>query len=279
MVKKLACFFSGGYTEAAGYMQLFLGRINDEYDYIQCLPNSTRKRKGDLRKLEDDINGITGDNLLEKVYEKLEKSYIKNEITKGAFEGVLIEDDLDGRFEGKNWEEINDFEGKIRKKIEMILGKKVPVYFIYAAPEIESWFISDWENGFGYFFNNTLKLPKGFTESDRKTFAIHLKADIKKKLLKNGKIAIEEYAHSQGKYRKLSKDLEYLIEKRNGEEINNKERKEDFDFGKGFYYSKRIHGPFILKYINPDKVKEKCDYYFLKSYLELKNGIGKKSNA
>ena len=38
---------------------------------------------------------------------------------------------------------------------------------------------------------------------------------------------------------------------------------------KGFYYSKKEHGPLILRNIDPDKVKEQCGKYFSRSYFSL----------
>jgi len=49
-----------------------LKKINDKYDYKQYLPNKTRKKKGDAKILNQDICGLTGDSLLEKIYEILE---------------------------------------------------------------------------------------------------------------------------------------------------------------------------------------------------------------
>lgn len=86
MVDKIACFLTCGYTEA-GAMQFFLKKINDKYDYKQYLPNKTRKKKGDAKILNQDICGLTGDSLLEKIYEILEKH--KEEI--GRCKAVFLE--------------------------------------------------------------------------------------------------------------------------------------------------------------------------------------------
>lgn len=269
-MKKLACFFAGGYTEAAGYMQLFLDKISDKYVYEQCIPNSTRIRRGTSKIIKDSYSGLTGERLLDTVYEYLNKPYIKERFNNGDYAGVLLEDDLDGRFDSFDENDINNWETRIRSKIANILDKKVPVFFVYAAPEIESWFISDWNNGFGKFLVNSSYFCKLDTNY-RKKYAFDLKKDIDNKLLNNGKIPIEKYAFEHGEYRKLSEDLQLLINERNNATME-KLRKVDnyYENVQGFCYSKKVHGPSILKNISPENVVERCNIYFGRSYLSLK---------
>lgn len=262
--KKLACFFTGGYTEAEGYMQLFLSKINDNYEYQQCIPNSTRKRKGSPKTIKNEYCGVTGVALLDKVYEYIGKSYIIDQFKNDIFYGILIEDDLDGRFEGLNITEIENRERDITAEIHKIVGKKCPVYFVYASPEIESWFIADWDNGFGKFIREK---KYGFAKDTgyRNKYAINLKKNIETELFLDGEIKIEDYAYSLGEYHKLSDDLARVIEKTNVELSQ--------DLGKndlGFRYSKKNDGAKMLRYIEPTKIKEKCTKYFAKSYIDLK---------
>lgn len=93
---RIACFLTCGYTEA-GAMQFFLRKVNDEFEYKQYLPNKTIKKKGFPKSIDKEISGLTGENLLKKVYEILDKH--KDEIN--CCRAVLIEDDLDGKFH--NW--------------------------------------------------------------------------------------------------------------------------------------------------------------------------------
>lgn len=67
MVEKIACFLTCGYTEA-GAMQFFLKKINDKYDYKQYLPNKTIKKKGYDKRISSDLSGLTGEALLDKIY-------------------------------------------------------------------------------------------------------------------------------------------------------------------------------------------------------------------
>ena len=138
MVDVIACFLTCGYTEA-GAMQFFLKKINDRYEYRQCLPNKTIKKKGMPKKIDDKMSGRTGEALLEKVYELIEKH--RDEYSQCR--AILVEDDLDGRFAGYSQKEVGEYNRKIIEKIQDKLGKKLPVFVLYASPEAESWFIAE----------------------------------------------------------------------------------------------------------------------------------------
>ena len=71
---RIACFLTCGYTEA-GAMQFFLRKVNDEFEYKQYLPNKTIKKKGFPKSIDKEISGLTGENLLKKVYEILDKYF------------------------------------------------------------------------------------------------------------------------------------------------------------------------------------------------------------
>ena len=44
MKKKIACFFTGGYTELNA-MKFFMQKINSQVEYIQLCPIGTRRSK------------------------------------------------------------------------------------------------------------------------------------------------------------------------------------------------------------------------------------------
>ena len=132
-------------------MQTFLGKINSALEFKQYLPNRTRKRKGMPKRILRDINGLTGDALLEKTYELIRKYRL--EIVECA--AVLIEDDLDNRFYGWSQDRIDAFIQKIRRSVCEAAEVDLPVFILYAAPEVESWFIADWNGGFGYLYGRS----------------------------------------------------------------------------------------------------------------------------
>ena len=107
-------------------MQFFLKKINDRYEYRQCLPNKTIKKKGMPKKIDDKMSGRTGEALLEKVYELIEKH--RDEYSQCR--AILVEDDLDGRFAGYSQKEVGEYNRKIIEKIQDKLGKKLPVFVL-----------------------------------------------------------------------------------------------------------------------------------------------------
>ena len=96
----------------------------------------TIKKKGDPKIINKDISGLTGEKLLEKIYTILENH--KDEIDQ--CKAILIEDDLDGRFQGKSKEEIDKYKSDIVKRVQDILGnQEMKVFLLFASPEAEAW--------------------------------------------------------------------------------------------------------------------------------------------
>lgn len=206
MVERIACFLTCGYTEA-GAMQFFLRKINDKYEYKQYLPNKTIKKKGDIKSIDPKISGLTGEKLLEKIYDILEKH--REEI--GRCKAVLIEDDLDGRFRDYSDERIEEYKNQIILKVREKLQKNVPVFILYASPEAESWFIADWKNGFEYLYGYSGIVTD--VEYHAKLFFLHqLKWYVERNVLKEYSENIEEYGWFEGKYIKLSDQIIYAIQ-------------------------------------------------------------------
>ncbi len=268
MVDRIACFLTCGYTEA-GAMQFFLKKMNDKYEYKQYLPNKTIKKKGDAKRLTPEISGLTGEALLEKIYKILEKN--KDEIS--TCKAVLIEDDLDGRFYGWDDKRIKEYNDGIVDKVHEKLQNNVPVFILYASPEVESWFIADWSNGFQYLYSKSGVV----TDIDQGTkifFLHHLRDYIDKKVLKEYSKNIEEYGWFEDGYVKLSDRIICAIQTEVKEYIGKlqgvnsayvKQLKESRDL----YYSKKLHGDIMLRNIQPDIVAEKCRKYFAGTYNEI----------
>ena len=89
MVKRIACFITCGYTEA-GTMQAFLRKINDKYEYKQYLPNRTIKKKGDSKAISSKLSGLTGDALLEKIYEILKRNVCEISTCEALHGGIML---------------------------------------------------------------------------------------------------------------------------------------------------------------------------------------------
>lgn len=78
------------------------------------------------KKIDDSINGLTGEALLEKVYEIIEQH--KDEYSK--CKAILIEDDLDGRFEEYSQEQMMNITGNDYLRSSCTAGKDVPVFIM-----------------------------------------------------------------------------------------------------------------------------------------------------
>lgn len=265
VTKRIACFLTCGYTEA-GAMQAFLRKMNGNYEYKQYLPNKTVKKKGDPKTISPEISGLTGSALLEKVY-----TIIKNHKAEIAqCSGILIEDDLDGRFHGMATSDIERYNDSIKKEIYSIIEDHVPVFLLYASPEIESWFIADWDNGFGYIYNFSGCVTDMET-SAKMFFTHHLKRFINLYILKEYSNDIESYGYFNQVYYKLSDQIIEAIQTGVKEYISvlpniNKRYSEQIVSSRDLYYSKKLHGDRMLRNLEPSVIANKCRHFFFPVY-------------
>ncbi len=282
MVKKIACFFTGGYTESNA-MPIFLKKINPDIEFRQFCPNRTKRRKrpGQL-DLIDEVSGLTGPALLGYVY-----TYLKEHPKEIAeFDAILIEDDLDGRFyeETVPGEEKSivakrtaDFEKhykEIRENICERLGKddSFPVLRLFAAPEIEAWFLADWEDTFSFVYG-----PKSFsvlTTGECDFFSTRFWSYIKEGVLMGYADRIEEYGYFSGVYKKLSDEIIAAFDSFKVSLASPKEKSpyaETIAAKRDLRYSKKLHGDEMLRRSSPDKIREKCTIYFRETYDQLKS--------
>ncbi len=270
MVERIACFLTCGYTEA-GAMQSFLKKINNKYEYRQYLPNKTKKKKGTPKTIHPKFSGLTGEGLLKKVYEIIEKH--REELL--SCRAIILEDDLDGRFHGMTEEQISQYKEEIAHTIREKLGGNLPVFILYASPEAESWFIADWKNGFEYLYKDS-NVVTDVENRAKAFFTHHLRKYIGKDILKEYEDDIENYGFFNGEYFKLSDKLidgiqtdikEYIkaIEGANKEYVN------QIVVSRDIFYSKKLHGDRMLRNIKPEILADKCRRYFSSVYYELHN--------
>ena len=264
---RIACFLTCGYTEA-GAMQFFLRKINDKFEYKQYLPNKTIKKKGDPKNINDQISGLTGEALLEKVYNILDKH--KEEVN--TCKAVLIEDDLDGRFHGQSEEAIRLYKKAIVNRVREILGNKdMKVFLLFASPEAEAWFVADWENGFKLLYeSNSIN---DLEYSERQFFVHQLKWYLDREVLKEYADDIELYVYFGNDYLKLSDQIiqtilhdvkDYLLKNSDNQAYAKK-----IADSRNLYYSKKLHGDRMLRTIMPCVLAERCRHFFRTTYLEI----------
>lgn len=270
MVNTIACFLTCGYTEA-GAMQFFLRKINDKYDYRQFLPNKTIKKRGDAKQINQEISGLTGEALLEKIYFIISKH--REEIAR--CKAILIEDDLDGKFFNYSKDEIEIYQKNILSKIYEKLGTEIPVFILYASPEAESWFVADWKNGFEYLYCDS-GIVDDLERNVKQFFSHHLKKYIDENVLKEYVDDIEEYGWFDGEYVKLSDKIidavqievkEYILQLPHV----NVDYARQIAESKKLYYSKKLHGDRMLRNIQPELVAKKCKRYFENTYNQIRH--------
>lgn len=264
--KRIACFFTAGYTELNS-MKLFVKKVNGRLDYIQLCPTGPRKSKEQIRRRHIDsvdpkYNGLTGEKLIDYVLSFIETDRFQEE----SYDAILIEDDKDDRFLSVQTDgsasldisEWDNFRQKVKDKIHKIYPD-IPVLFLFAAPEVESWFISDWSNSFGAIYKDIL------TAKQNSYFSVQFRKYVNEKILtQRYSNSIESYGYFEGSYKKLS------------EEIQDALAKTDFIDGyqpvtehKPIRYSKRIQGEMMLEMVDPQIVKEKCSPLFKQSLFDL----------
>lgn len=272
MVKpKIACYITGGWTEC-GYMTHFLEKVNGSYDYRQRFPQKNIGKKGKARK-QFKIDGKTGKSLIKYVYDDIRSH--KEELKKYA--AILIEDDMDDQFflqskAGRDYEAIEKRKLEIQEEIKTIIqNPEIKVFFLYAIPEIEAWFISDWENTFGMEYKIALANINAYFSTTFRKFVLNTVLTEEHTL-----DDIENYGYITSEYQKLSEKLinsfqeyscsseSYKNNKMYNEQINKliKENK--------ITYSKKVEGINMLQRLDPEKVAVYCKHYFSKAYAELK---------
>lgn len=270
MVKPIiACYITGGWTEC-GYMTAFLRKVNDRYDYRQRFPQKNIGKKGKSRAK---IVGTTGKDLVRKMYADLGNH--KAELSKVA--AILIEDDMDDQYflvsgYGRNYAMINRRTAAITRTIRQVLGKpELPVFFLYALPEIEAWFVADWEHAFGEEYKVHLGEMNGYFST---TFKKYVAEQV---LTSTYPISqIENYGMFGGKYRKLSDELIQAIQGYSSQTFswkNNQNYNAEITQlirDNKICYSKKEQGVNMLNRLEPEKVARNCQHYFSRTYAALK---------
>ncbi|MFW5670133.1 MAG: hypothetical protein ACOCM4_13010 [Acetivibrio ethanolgignens] len=265
--KRVACFFTGGYTELTA-MKTFLKKINSKVDFIQLCPVKERTSKLQIKQrtkhtgaMAKKHSGLTGEALIKYVTDFVKTERFKNE----SYDAILIEDDKDERFleelpDGKGKLNLNEwtmFKDSVGKKIHEVLPD-IRVIFFFAAPEVEAWFLADWENSFAKIYKDELKTQKN--DKFNVVFRKYINENI---LTKRYRKNIEEYGYFDGEYRKIS----YEIQKALG--ASEVWRSMNVTEPIEIHYSKKLQGSEMLEEIEPKKVLKYCNQFFKEGYNAL----------
>ena len=272
MVKpQIACYITGGWTEC-GYMTHFLEKINNTFDYRQRFPQKNIGKKGKART-HFKVDGKTGADLIKWIYDD-----IRNH--KEAFQkyhGILIEDDMDDQFflpskTGRDYAEIEARKQKITANIrELLQNQEMPVFFLYALPEIVSWFLADWDHTFAVEHKSVLHEMNLY-------FAMTFRKYIIKQVLteKYPVTELEDFGYIHSSYLKLSDLLKDAYQEyscadeayKNNRIYNGKIN--ELIKNNRLGYSKKVEGINMLQRLNPENVAAICTHYFSKNYMALK---------
>ena len=242
MVSGKPCVFAyvctDGYTER-GAMDDFLNRlVPEKIRWVRIFP--AKSKPGPKRRECDRVTGSTGSNLVSDMMERLRK-YGDDPLYRNC-DAIMLVDDADCRFR-KSGDERTNYRIWVddqKKRIEKTLGRTVHFFALFASPEVEAWFVADWERGFLSLYSR---------------IGPPLKMRVNELLEENG-VSMDEI-EKFGAYRegacspKLSEKIAVIIEQT------------------GMRYSKKDDGPELLAKIRPDAVAAHCAMYFGPTLREI----------
>lgn len=246
---RVGYFCTAGHTEVGG-IDRFLNRIASEPEvrWERCFP-AVRKpapkigKPGLERPAPKGREGLTGASLVSEMMERLAEYHRAG--SKGALDAVVFIDDADCRFEGDP-AKVEAWTGARAAEVRAKTGApSIPFVALFASPEIEAWFLADWEQGFGVEYD---KLATG----ER-----HLRAHVEE-LLGSAIGSVEGYGGglvNGACANKLSEKLQGLVTRLGGA------------------YSKRMQGQDMLLRIRPEKVAQECGAYFRPALQALRRAI------
>jgi hypothetical protein len=260
ILMRVGYFCSGGHTELGARMlqtgereiaaiDAFLRKIDSRHLTFERLfparekPGPKHKPGRPPASLKDpSAGGITGQGLLDVMQARLTKHYRG---TQFDYDAIVVIDDADCRFLKEN--EYEQWCSDLHEKIKNWTQREIVFFALIASPEIEAWFLADWDEGFGREYPtigwklrrelakeeflgpspwNDLEAFGGPYDSSRGSCTRKISDEINKAL---GQIAIDE-----------------------GNVTN----------PKIYTYSKRENGPDILRRIRPDEVAKACPRFF-----------------
>ena len=266
-VKRIACFFTGGYTELMA-MKEFIRKINSDVALIQLCPTKERTSKAQIKNRHTETirkshNGLTGNDLVRFMINFVQKPQFQDE----EYDAILIEDDKDNRFmdvlpdgtANLNLVKWELFKTDVKNQLKQWCPG-IPILFLLAAPEVEAWFLADWENTFAKIYKDE------WTPRENSHFKGAFRRYVNNNILtKRYKNSVESYGYFDWKYYKLSEEIQNALA---GTVFW-----KDMTLLKDakIHYSKKKHGNAMLKEIDPNVVFRHCNQFFKEGYLSLQN--------
>ncbi len=263
MIKRIDVFATNSKTELA--IEDFLKKINPTVYWAVHSPRMLKKSKHEYTQLSNAsassdtearrLHGDTGSDLEKLMLDHLQK----HPITLEESEAILLEDDLDFRAVGQNPRVYLDSQKKrLTQMIEQkFAALRIPsVFVLYAAPEVEAWFIADWNNSFASY------LPPIVSAK----FQIIVREEILSTCESNN---IEAYSLAENN--KLRERLAVIL----GNAVIDLVNDGLLDDGtvaadrERYSYNPGKRGGSLLSSIYPFEVAKMCKLFFEPTYLEL----------
>lgn len=266
MVIRAGYFHSAGYTEAGG-MPIFLQQVcpGDDIDWIRCFPayeKPSPKLKRTFPEPKMSESGVSGEKLVEKMLERLREHY---RTPTHKLKLVMLVDDTDCRFRVSPQDFVEWRDSVEKQIIEAADDPDIRFFPLLASPEIEGWFIADWDNGFGL--------------QDRRALSKEVHDCFKLYGLPVRGADIEGYGGAEqakgGCTNKLSEDivtalaspgLLEAVEQRLGADWHKK-------CPRALSYSKKLDGPVMLRKVQPSVIARHCPNFFGTEYKALQGFI------
>lgn len=250
LVIRVGYFCTAGHTEAGG-IHHFLRRIDGRPDvtWERCFPAVQKPGPRLGRPAPKRGEGMTGDRLVAEMLDRLGRFHRAG--TPGALDVVLFIDDADCRFEGDPAKLVAWIDTRTAAVRSATHEPSTPFVALFASPEIEAWFLADWEQGFGREYARL--------EGGERHFRSHVEA-----LLGGATSTVEAYGGgfvNGACADKLSEKLQSLI------------------IRLGETYSKRTHGQDMLLRIRPAKIAEVCGSFFRPALSALLRAISAARSA
>lgn len=238
-------------------------------EWIQVFPSNVKEKPGakpDGRMRQP--TGASGKRLIERMRDSLKMPSTLKLIRDGDY--ILIIDDADCRF--ASYEEMLARQASLEEEVKALAGRNIRLRMLLASPEVETWFFSDWRNGFSHLIQEQLRNQCGWNDSRWTRVSAILRNQLHGILKEHG-YSVETperfgmpYCESKGTCAyKFSAFISSAFE-RTSVEIN--DRKIIIDPPRQ-EYKKDAHGSMMLRRIDPAAIAQKCKIFFSPVYKEL----------
>ncbi len=241
-------FATAGHTETGG-LQSFLTKLLPGVDWVRRFP-AVKKPAPKYGRADPTpaaaLQGTTGDALVTRMLANLDL-YRADDL-----DFVLLVDDADCRFASPN--DLPAWKDRIADAVTESAGRALPLFTLLAAPEVETWLLADWEEGF------RAQYPRLAVALRR-----HLETCVG---LDWGEL--ESYGggkSASGCRDKLSQALSDAVAA--GGDCDDCRLKTVAASMVGQRYSKQHDGAAMLKRVRPERVRKACKLYFAGAYVEL----------